>query len=313
MSQYILRKGRAHYSDLVNDFEPIAPLFVDTFVSGSGDGSSWNQAFKTMTEALNAVQTNGKIYFRGKVTEECTGSNLKFDVSIIGVGSLHHGDQPTSAYHYGASVWQPPASPTATTPLIKVRGRGWKFENILFDCPVDSAAIYLERNALSGVSEYDASHASIVGCDFRNGKYAIQDVGGCWNVKIEDCVFETIDATSGCAIINTSTSVAAPRRWRIVDNFFQPDSTTEGNLQHIDSPLAGSLIRGNVFGKVKSTGIYVDLTGGQDNCVFENQLSGDYTTADYVAGTNDVWFGNWCAVTATTAPDGHSLVVPAAP
>jgi hypothetical protein len=291
---------------------PVAPLFVDT-VNGldTHDGSSWGDAFQTMAAALAAVQTNGTIFFRGSVAEQLTGSNLKFDVTIVGVGSLHHADVPAAGYHPGAAAWV--TAGTATTPLIKVRGRGWKFINIMFDAPSDAAAIYLERNALSGTDEYDASHASIIGCDFRNGKHAIQDVGGCFNVLVEDCVFETFDATSGCAIINTSAAVANPRRWTIRNNHFQMDASTEGNLQHIDSPLNGSLITGNVFGTVKSTGIYVDLTGGTGNVVCDNILGGVYDTSDYVAGTGDLWYQNRVAVVAVTAPDGMSLAAPAAP
>ncbi len=292
----------------------VAPLYVDTVNGRAGNnGSSWDEAFATMAAALSAVETNGTIFFQGDVREELTGSNLKFDITIIGVGAKHHPDVPGTGYNPGASTWRPPASPTTATPLIKVRGRGWKFVNILFDCPVDAAAIYLERNALSGTSEYDASHASIISCDFRNGKYAIQDVGGAFNVRIEDCDFETIDEASGCAIINTSTSVANPRRWVVLGNRFQMDSSTEGNLQHIDSPLNGSTIRDNVFGTVKSTGIYVDLTGGTGNVVCNNVLGGVYDTSDYVAGTGDLWYQNSVAVKATTAPDGLSLTVPASP
>src|SRR5213076_1864180 len=127
--------------------------------------------------------------------------------------------------------------------------------NILFDAPTAYAAVKLSRNALSGTSEFDASHASIIGCDFRNGLYGIEDSGGCFNVTVRDGVFETLNATtSAAAIINTSTAVAAPRRWRILDNLFQPESTTQGNERHIISPLAGSLIKGNTFGTVHGTG-----------------------------------------------------------
>lgn len=308
-------------SALANLMLPNSPAniyYVDGYSgSDSNNGYSWTTAFLTMTAALAAVQTGGIIYFRGKIAEECVGSNLVFDVTIIGVGSLHHADQPGSgatAVHTGAAVWQPPASPTATTPLIKVRGRGWKFVNILFDCPVDSAAIYLERNALSGTSEYDAGHASVIGCDFRNGLYGIQDVGGCFNITVRDCVFETLDATTSAAGIRcTSTSVANPRRWRITDCFFQNDSSTEGNERHIIGAFVGSLIKNCVFGTVKATALYIDLTGGSGNTVSLNVLGGVYDTSDYVAGTGDLWYQNAVAVKATTAPDGVSLVVPAAP
>lgn len=294
---------------------PAPILHVDTVtgVNAVDRGTSWSNPLATMTYALSLVATGGVIEFRGDVREECVGSNLVFDVTIRGVGSKHHADVPASGYHPGAVAWRPPASPTAATPLIKVRGRGWKFENIMFDCPVDSAAIYLERNALSDTSEYDAGHATIVGCDFRNGKYGIQDVGGCFNIRIEDCDFETLDETSGCAIINTSTAVAAPRRWVIQNNRFQMDSSTEGNLQHLDSPLNGSTIQHNVFGTVKSTGIYIDLTGGASNVIAFNVLGGVYNTSDYVGATGDLWYQNAVAVVAVTAPDGVTLSAPAAP
>jgi hypothetical protein len=42
-------------------------------------------------------------------------------------------------------------------------------------------------------------------------------------------------------------------------------------------------------------------------------LGGVYDTDDYVAGSNDIWYGNRVAVKATVAPDGVTLVVPPAP
>jgi hypothetical protein len=294
---------------------PSQAYYVDTVNGSDGfDGKTWRSAFKTMSQALSAVQTGGAIYFTGDVREELIGSNLKFDISIIGVGSLHHPDLPAAGYHPGAACWRPPASPTAATPLLQVRGRGWKFYNILFDCPVDAAAVKLARNSSAGASEYDASHATFFGCDFRSGQDGIHSFDGIFNLTVEKCVFESL---TGVAIKDSiNTGVAAPRRWRILENFFQPKSTTVGNASHISAALVGSLIKGNVFGLVESTGKYIDFQPsgvGAGNVVTDNTLMGDYTTADYVPGTGDCWYGNWCAVTATTAPDGHSLVVPAAP
>lgn len=285
-------------------------LYVDTFTGIAGnEGTSWGSAMLTMTAALAAVQTGGKIYFRGNVREECIGSNLVFDVSIIGVGSLHHPDQPTSAYHPGSSTWRAPASPTATTPLLKVRGRGWKFYNIFFDCPVDSSAVYLERNALSDASEYDASHASFINCRFVDGKWGIQDVGGCYNVTVEGCQFK---AMTTAAIANTSTAVANPLNWKVVDNQFPSDTSDFGNVTHIDSPFNSAIIANNIFGTVRSTGKYIDLTGGNNNIVTKNLLAGAYEASDYVAGTGDVWYANDAAVTATTAPVyGRTILPPA--
>lgn len=286
----------------------VAPLYVDTVNGATGnEGDSWDNAFKTMAAALSAVQTGGTIYFIGDVREECVGSNLKFDVKIVGAGSLHHPDLPAAGYHPGSSTWRPPASPTTATPLLKVRARGWKFENIFFDCPVDSAALYLERNALSDTSEYDPSHASIINCRFVDGKYAIQDVGGCYNVTVRGCEFK---AFTTAAIANTSTAVANPLNWKIVDCLFPSDTSDFGNVVHLDSPLNSSIIKDCVFGTVRSTGLYIDLTGGNNNIVTYNALAGAYELSDYVPGTGDKWPQNACAVDASTAPDGISIAVP---
>lgn len=309
MSTYILRKGVSRTSDLINDSGPVAPLFVDTFFGAVGNnGSSWDRAFKTMAAALSAVETGGKIYFRGDVREEIVGSNLKFDVHIIGAGSLHHPDLPAATgYHPGSSTWRAPASPTTATALLEIRGRGWKLENVFFDCPVDAAAVLLKRNALSDVSEFDSSHASFINCRFVSGKYGIEDSGGAYNVTIVGCQFA---AMTTAAIANTSTAVALPLNWHISDCEFPSNVSDFGNVTHIDAPFSCAVLRDNVFGIVRSTAKYIDLTGGGGNVLTFNTLAGEYELSNYVAGTADVWYQNACAVDASTAPDGVSLLVP---
>lgn len=288
-----------------------ASWYVDTFRGddSNNDGMSWSSPFATMGKALTEAETLDTVYFRGDVREEIVGSNLKFDITIVGCGSLHHPDQPTAAYDPGASCWRPPASPTATTPLIAVRGRGWTFVNILFDAPVDAAAVQLVRNALAGASEYDASHASFIGCRAVGGKHFIEDVGGCYNVTIDD---NEIGSMSAAAIINTSTAVANPLNWKIRGNRFPADVGDFGNVTHIDSPLNSAIIRENVFGTVRAAAKYIDLTGGNGNVVTENVFGGVYDTSDYVAGTGDMWLQNAVAVKAVTAPDGLTLAAPGA-
>ena len=308
----ILEGGELVVSGAVNGAMPAQSYFVDTVNgSDSNDGKSWAKAFATMSKALTEVETLGKIFFVGDVREELTGSNLKFDISIIGCGSQHHPDLPAAGYHPGASMWRPPASPTAATPLLKVRGRGWKFINVAFDAPVDAAAILLERNALSDVSEYDASHASFIGCRFLAGLHAIEDSGGCYNITIKDC---EIGGQTGAAIYNSSTAVANPLNWKILGNRFPGNVSGFGNVTHIDSPLNCAIIVGNVFGTVVSTGKYIDLTGsGGGNVVCDNVFGGAYDTDDYVGIAADLWYNNRVAVKATVAPDGLTLVIPPAP
>lgn len=295
--------GKNYLSDLIDgDQYPGGTVYLnansaatDWLPAGNdaNDGLSWSSALLTMSAALDLVKSGGRVLFVGDVREELTGSNLKFDVTIQGAGSLHHPDLPSAAYHPLSSMWRPPASPTATTPLLNLGGRGWNFVNIAFDCPVDSAAVYLNRAGGSGVSEYDPSHAYFKNCLFRQGLYGIQDVGGCHNVVVEDCEFFLFSPTGGTAIINTSSSIALPLKWTIKNCIFPADGAAGGNESHIDSPLTSSSIVGCLFGTVEGTGKYVDLTGGSGNMVFDNLLMGDYDTGDYVAGTGDSWVGNW--------------------
>lgn len=288
-----------------------ASWFVNTF-SGSdttNDGTSWASPFATMAKALTSARTLDTVFFRGDVREEIVGSNLKFDITIVGMGSKHHPDQPTAAYDPGASMWRAPVSPTTATPLLTVRGRGWTFVNIAFDAPVDAACVKLERNALEGAAEYDASHASFIGCRAIGGQNFIEDAGGCYNVTVEDC---EIAAMTAAAIINSSTAVANPLNWKIRGNRFPANVSDFGNVTHIDSPLNSAIIEENIFGTVRSTAKYIDLTGGNGNVVRRNTLGGVYDTTDYVAGTGDIWLQNAVAVKATTAPDGMTLVVPTA-
>jgi hypothetical protein len=283
--------------------------YVDTFGGGTAnDGLSWASALSTMSAALTLAQTGDTVFFRGDVREQLVGSNLKFDITIVGVGSLHYPDLPSVGSNPGSSTWRAPASPAATTPLLEVRGRGWNFVNINFAGPTDAASVQLHRNALADASEFDPSHASFIGCRFQDAKYAIQDNGGCYHVTVERCAFK---AQTTAAIVNTSTAVANPLNWTIRDCQFPSNVSSFGNATHIDSPLNCSVIRDSVFGTVTSTGLYIDLTGGSGNIVWNNILLGVYATSDYVAGTGDQWYGNRCVVTVTQAPDGVSILNPA--
>ncbi len=261
--------------------------------SDSHTGKSWDQPFLTMERFLDDVKTFDRLYFMGDVREEgLIGSNLAFDVQIIGVGSRHHPDVPSALYHPGASMIRPPSSPTAATPVLTLRGRGWQFHNVAFVGPADAAAVLMQANALSDVSEYDASHATFNECEFIGAYRGIQDDGGVINVRIKDCVFRLFSTASGRAIVSTSTSVRTPQYWRIVDTEFPANAASGGNEGHIDSPLNGGVIKGCTFGTVEGTGLYIDLTGGTGNIVTKNLLQGNYDTTDYVPGTGDDWTGN---------------------
>ncbi len=274
--------------------------FVDT-ERGNGNGKKRGRAFSTMAQALSVVGSGDVIYVTGDVREELSATNLAFDVTIVGTNNNpHHADLPATGYRSGASVWRPPASPTAATPLIKVRGRGWKFVNLLFDCPVDAAAVYLERNALSGTSEYDASHAQFINCRFDSGKVGIENAGGAGYVLVDGCRFYRLTETGGAGIKCTSTSVAVPLNWKIQNSHFA------NNASHILSSMSYSLIKGNDFGRFTAT-LSIDIDDqpsanqGEYNIITGNYLSGSFAATAYPPGSNNEWAGNQNVAGVTTA------------
>lgn len=175
--------------------------------------------------------------------------------------------------------------------MLDVRGRGWRFKNIAFDCPVDAAAIALHRNALADVSEYDAGHAEIENCRFTDGLIGIQNIGGCGFVKVRGNRFQRMSGSGGAGIKCTSTSVAVPLNWEIEDNHFHH------NASHILSSMSYSTLRRNIFGRFTAT-LSVDLYNqpsagqGEYNVITKNYLSGAYGVTAYPAGSNNEWAGN---------------------
>lgn len=292
----------------------VTDLHVDTVNGKSeGDGLSWVTAFNTMAAALSAIQTGGRIFFAGDVREQLTGSNTKYDIHIIGTGSLHHPDRLASE-HPGASMWRMPASGgVETTPLLIVRGRGWKFENIFFDGPATAAAVSLVRTA-EGASEYDASHASFINCRFTTGQNHIENSGGVGNITIKGCEFR--GSTAASIVTVTGAGIAYPLNWKIVGNHFMADNgAASGNAGHIDMPFMNCVIKDNTFGLVVGAAKYVDLAGGVGgNMICGNYFAGVYNTDDYVsAAATDMWLGNFGTIVATTCPAGFTVLIPAAP
>jgi hypothetical protein len=290
------------------DPQPATTYFVDT-VNGSNNnnGQSFGSAFATMAKALSVAETGSTIYFTGDVREQLTGSNTLYDISIVGVGSLHHPDKLV-AEHPGACMWRMPASGgVETTPLLIVRGRGWKFINIAFDGPATAAAVQLVRTA-EGASEYDASHASFIGCRFYAGQNHIENNGGVAYITIRDCHFQ---AATGASLVKVAgAAIAFSLCWKILNNYFAGGPVP--NASHIVLDLDGAVVADNFFGVVTSTGLYIDLRGGQTgyNLVSRNVCAGEWDTSNYKGATGDFWGGNNTAVDASTSAVGFSIAVP---
>src|SRR5512146_467607 len=64
-----------------------ADWYVDASRSGTGTGTSWDDAFLTMAEAFAKIGSGDSIYFVGKVKEQLTTPVQVFDVRVIGMGN----------------------------------------------------------------------------------------------------------------------------------------------------------------------------------------------------------------------------------
>jgi hypothetical protein len=267
-------------------------LFVDGNRGLDGNrGTSTGRAFKTMAQAMTNVQSGDTIFLRGNITENITAPAGVFDVSIIGAGNRpRHADAHTGNNGYSGATWK---AAVTSDPLCIVRQQGWRFENILFACPTTDAALDFIRDAASGDSERDSSHAIVRGCRFAGGQDGIRITGteNVFNVLVEDNMFHDQTGTS----IVSSGGFA--HRWMIRNNEFV------ANANHIDVGFTQATIRDNNFGKFTTKSI--DLTGGANTVVTRNHLSGTYSNVGgYTAGTNDEWGGNFNSLSGgVTASD----------
>lgn len=256
--------------------------YVDT-VNGNNanDGTSWTSAFGTMAQALAKVQSFQRILFTGKVREQLVAPLGVYGVTIEGAA----GGAPRTDL---AASWLAPTSPTATTPLLQLREQGWTLANFLMTGPTDDACVKLSRR--ENATYPDASHAVFSGMQFQGGFIHIEDDGGSFNVRVDNCVFMLAAGVGGGAIVSTSTTVAAPYKWQITNSTFQ------SNVNHIVMPFNKAIIGGNGSGNTFSaaTTAVINLTGGTaPNMVVNNAFSiaaADFDPAGGVTGvTGDTW------------------------
>jgi len=235
---------------------------------GAGGVGSIRNPLATVARAVVLATEGDQIVFRGKVQEEVVIPNRLGGLTIIGAeGRPRHGDAP----FYAGNLWKiPAAGETGTTALVTVRAQGVSFENILFDAPSDAACIEIERNALSGTSEFDGSHMAVDGCRFVGGQSGIEVDGGAFNVLVRNSVFQSL--TNGIKILNTGVSV--PLQWLIENNEFM------GNTNDILGPFTDSTIKENRFHTAGS---------GSTNKVVDTSDGSSQGARNFVIGN---WFHN---------------------
>lgn len=247
--------------------------------SDSNDGLSWEKSFATMAKAFSVVTDGATIYLAGRVQEQITAPQDVFDVKIIGTHNRpRHGTADGVQQGYPAQ-WNPLVTGTAT-PNLTLREQGWTIENILFDAPDAAACVKLSRTELAAAM--DASHATFRNCRFVGGGTGIEDAGGHFNVLVENCIFQSL--TNG--ITCSSTSIAVPLQWQILNNEFNQ------NTNDIISSYNFSTIRKNIFHSAEPViNTVYNSAQGSYNAVVENYIND--AVADYkgtVTGSaTDIW------------------------
>jgi hypothetical protein len=282
--------------------------YVDAKIGSDGNsGKRRDRPFQTMAKAISLVDSGDVIYFRGKVREQVSAPLGVSDVTIIGASNKpRHADDHTESNGVrgsSGSTWMAQASgATALTPLLTVKGQGWRFANFLFASAVaDAPAVKLDRNQLSGNDEIDGGHAEFYNMRFDANPIGIQ-VATTGFIGIYNSYFRG-NTTSG---IGTTTGGGGSNGfWDIRGNRFMDNGT------HILAPLVQSTVWGNISGKFTTKGF--DFTNGSTNSVHGNWLSGDYD-AGYVAGASDDWAGNYSmdVSSAEVGAEGLTILAPAA-
>lgn len=240
--------------------------FVDANIAASGDGLSWDKAFKTMAEAFAVISNGDTIYFRGKIKEQLTTPVQVFDVTIIGAGNRpRHADDDPEGSGFASNTWTEPDDEAATTPLVKVIQQGWRFINILFVGGDDAACVQLYRDGGSGDAERDGSHAEFHNCRFASGYDGIEQSGGCGHVGIYDCFFTSL---TNYAIKNTTgAGIGYPIRWVLENNRFLDCANV------LKMACIGWKVVGNSF--ISTTTEIFDTDDG-DGAAGKNVVAGNY-------------------------------------
>lgn len=268
--------GRKWYVDTINGVD-------------SNAGSSWDAAFRTMAKAFQVLDSHDQIILSGVVKEQLIGPAGVFDIKIVGAGNRPRQATSSGTPTGGGSCWLPPASPTATTALLKLIEQAWQIENIQFVPHTSSSCITIQREG--SVPEKDGSHAIIRGCRLVGGSSSNGVVfkDGGYNCVIEDCEFESL---AGTAILSDGTGVDVVTQAKILGNRFS-GCTNSIAISSKEGRIIGNVIRQTANDTANKVNLISVSGQGEKNMVLENYFSdatANVTIAKgYKPGTSDVW------------------------
>lgn len=255
------------------------------FPQGGGPRGS----FTTFADLSPNLRNRDLILLSGVLKEQATAP-VVYDVTVLGSANdprqATSGGVPTG----GGASWLAPASPVATTPLIRVVAQGWSFVNIQFAPVAASACITFDRRETTAIP--DSSHGSVEDCYFTTGGSAGHGVEliEVKKIRIEGCIFEALTGAGGHAIKSTAgAGIANTSHGTIRGNKFVQNAN--------DVFVVGDryLVQGNVLYSTNpvTVGNRINFLGGTDTVVIENRFKdviADITIAKgYKSGTTGQW------------------------
>ncbi len=281
------KQGTVTFENGVNWMGTGTFYHVNSALSASGNGKTWDTAFITIAEAvaasLAASGTYDTILVAGTANQEILTITSDYDEAVtidatqIGLRIIGVGNSPEGV------CWEADSDEAILTINAKccyVSGFRFRPNGATTGCGVKMVTnVGMTTNPAGTIIE---------NCIFRS--MTTTALCGVWlestnDVTIRDCSFTSV--ISG--ILSNPGGQSFPYRTKIINNFFD-DKLTNGVLG--TGGFRSAYIVGNMFSVMT---LVISISAGQENVVSGNTLhcASAYET-NCVGTSTDVWLGNFC-------------------
>ena len=258
--------------------------YVNGSVSGTGDGTSWDKAFKTIQAAVTAASARDVIYVAPKLITDFTGDPTSYaEVIIIPAGKNHLSIIGLSRGRTQGGLPQIKMG-SGSNPLLTIRSAGVLIQNMGFNGYGSTGGGILLDDDYSTKSAFGTT---INNCHIKNcvGSTATNGLtgggvmwsaqGNAWQTSITNNLFYKNVAD----ITLMGTSNTRPQDILVRGNIFQSSVTSscDANIIGNGGGFQTITIDKNVFGDIPALGAgthatYIDLTGTQGGMLTNNQF-----------------------------------------
>lgn len=263
--------------------------FVDPTNGSDGNkGRGTTDAFKTFTKALATAKHCDTI----NLAKGGYVGNFTTPINAIAAFVTVLGNEGT---YFEAT--------TASSPVVDVLARGWRWSGIEFDNPTGAAGLRMTKAV--GLVDRGADFFTVDNCLFYGGKTGIEFNGGGTYWKILRNRFSLISTAGGGGVYVGSSSYQIPALGKIEDNVF--DNTINHIYCGATRGFSDTTIKGNTFkldGVATDGAILCDIRGSGaagGNSVVGNyfditkaQYTDDASTAFIRTNATDFGAGNYC-------------------